>query len=56
MSQWVDAYIVEDEEGNYYELFGDSVLAVDYIDAINDGLRANSPKLVIRHTIVDIED
>lgn len=56
MSQWVDAYIVEDEEGQYMEMFGDEVAATEYVDVINNTLRENSPPLIIRHTIVDIED
>lgn len=56
MSQWVDLYVVEDKEGQWYELFGDQVTAEQYVDNINSTLRANSPPLVIRHTIVDIED
>ena len=56
MSIWVDAFVVEDENGKYYELYGDQVTAEDYVDMINSTARAFSPKLVVRHTIVDIED
>lgn len=56
MSIWVDAYVVEDDEQQYFELFGDYLLAQDYVVKVNDTLRANSPPLVIRHTIVDIAD
>lgn len=55
MSQWVDAYVVEDHEGNYMELFGDQYQAEDYANLLNDTARANSEQLTVRHTIVDIE-
>lgn len=56
MSQWVDAYVVEDEDGQYFELFGDHTLAEDYVKEINQNLRVASKQLIIRHTIVDIAD
>lgn len=56
MSIWVDAYVVESENGTYFELFGDHTMAEDYVETINSSVRAESPKLVLRHTIVDIED
>ncbi|WMM95576.1 hypothetical protein CRP143_gp11 [Roseobacter phage CRP-143] len=56
MSIWVDLYVVENEEGQWYELFGDEVTADQYVENINSSLRKNSPPLRVRHTIVDIED
>ena len=56
MAIWVDAYVVEDDDGQYLELFGDQVTADQYVDVVNNTLRENSPPLRVRHTIVDIED
>lgn len=56
MSRWIDLYVVEDESGEYYEAYGDEVTASEYVAMMNDTLRKNSPKLVVRHTTVDIED
>lgn len=55
-AQWIDLYVVEDEEGVYYEAFSDEMLATDYVINCNGGLRKNSPKLVVRHTTADISD
>ena len=55
-AQWIDLYVVEDEEGVYYEAFSDENLAEYYVKGSNEGLRMNSPKLVVRHTTADISD
>ena len=55
-AQWIDLYVVEDEEGVYYEAFSDLSWAEDYVKNCNEGLRKNSPKLVVRHTTADISD
>lgn len=55
MSNFIDLYLVEDEEGEYYEAFSDHTIAEDYVRTANTALRTNSKKLRVRHTIVDIE-
>ena len=56
MSRWIDLYVVEDEDGVYYEAFSDGTMAAQYVEYSNNTLRKNSPKLVIRHTTADISD
>lgn len=56
MSNWVDVYVVEDAEGQWYEVFSDEVMAAEYCLSINENLRKNSPPVLVRHTIVDIEE
>jgi hypothetical protein len=56
MSNWVDVYVVEDAEGQWYEVFSDEVMAAEYCLSVNNNLRQNSPPVLVRHTIVDIED
>lgn len=55
-AQWIDLYVVEDEEGVYHEAFSDESWAEDYVKHNNTVLRSNSPRLVVRHTTADISD
>lgn len=55
MSIYVDAYIVEDEEGGFMELFGDETQAEQYVGLFAFEGEAYGRKMTVRHTLVDIE-
>lgn len=56
MAYQVDAFVVEDENGDFMELFGDETQAEQYINLFLFEGECYGRKMTARHVIVNIEE
>jgi len=54
MGYLVDAFVVEDEDGEFMELFGDETQAEQYIDLFAFEGECYGRKMTARHVVVEI--
>jgi hypothetical protein len=56
MGYFVSAYVVEDENGDYMELFGDQTQAEQYVDLFAFEGEVYGRKMTARQVIVEIQE